>query len=168
MKDLISTNELTRVFGETPIMCLRGLIGSPKGLNLRNIVWHGFVHPNEIPPDYVMLLLIIVASLGKILKSQFISVSHRSNVTFPQEHLLLGTFPVCSLSDCQELTKAFTNSYLILPSMLPHWISAVNSFENQNYGHVLCQLLPALEHSCRLLYACSNDCPQRILTAEAS
>ena len=31
------------------MMCLRGLIGPPAGLNLRNIVWHGFATQNEIP-----------------------------------------------------------------------------------------------------------------------
>lgn len=25
-------------------------VGSPRGLNLRNVLWHGFAAPQEVPP----------------------------------------------------------------------------------------------------------------------
>ena len=31
------------------IACLRILIGPPTSLNLRNLVWHGFAGPQDIP-----------------------------------------------------------------------------------------------------------------------
>ena len=29
---------------------LRVFVGSPRGLNLRNVLWHGFAAPQEVPP----------------------------------------------------------------------------------------------------------------------
>ena len=51
LKDLLSTSELKELFGNTAITCLHVLIGPPCGLNLRNILWHGFIAPGEIPVE---------------------------------------------------------------------------------------------------------------------
>lgn len=49
LKDLLATQELKEVFGETVIRLLHILIGPPSSLNLRNILWHGFAGPGEVP-----------------------------------------------------------------------------------------------------------------------
>lgn len=49
LKDLLATCELKDVFGETVICLLHILIGPPSSLNLRNVLWHGFAAPGEVP-----------------------------------------------------------------------------------------------------------------------
>ena len=49
LRDLLSTHELQDVFGDTVISLLHILIGPPSSLNLRNVLWHGFAGPGEVP-----------------------------------------------------------------------------------------------------------------------
>ena len=97
------------------------MVGPPSDLNLRNILWHGFASPTEIPREYVgyhihswlwtaththththtrvhdryaYLFFIIVSSLGKILQSATPSLpfNHRPFITFPQEAVFGNVF----------------------------------------------------------------------------
>lgn len=49
LKDLLATQELKDVFGDTVVSLLHILIGPPSSLNLRNVLWHGFAAPAEVP-----------------------------------------------------------------------------------------------------------------------
>jgi len=49
LKDLLATQELKEVFGATVVSLLHILIGPPSSLNLRNVLWHGFAAPAEVP-----------------------------------------------------------------------------------------------------------------------
>ncbi|XP_010219363.1 PREDICTED: endoplasmic reticulum membrane-associated RNA degradation protein [Tinamus guttatus] len=49
LRDLLISEELAVIFGQTVMNVLRVFIGSPHGLNLRNVLWHGFASPQEIP-----------------------------------------------------------------------------------------------------------------------
>ena len=49
LKDLLATQELKEVFGETVVSLLHIVIGPPSSLNLRNVLWHGFAAPGEVP-----------------------------------------------------------------------------------------------------------------------
>ncbi|PNI19600.1 ERMARD isoform 1, partial [Pan troglodytes] len=49
LRDLLSSEELAQVFSQSVMNVLKVFIGSPCGLNLRNILWHGFASPEEIP-----------------------------------------------------------------------------------------------------------------------
>lgn len=49
LKDLLATQELKEVFGDTIVSLLHILIGPPSSLNLRNVLWHGFAAPAEVP-----------------------------------------------------------------------------------------------------------------------
>ena len=49
LKDLLATQELKEVFSDTVIGLLHILIGPPSSLNLRNVLWHGFAAPAEVP-----------------------------------------------------------------------------------------------------------------------
>lgn len=76
-------------------MCLlRCLIGPPSGLNLRNILWHGFSSPDEVPEAYAYLLLVVAASLGRALREggEGGVVHHRPCIEFPQETIMAEVF----------------------------------------------------------------------------
>ena len=42
LKDLIKTAEIECVFGKNVVQVLVAYCGSPLGLNIRNLLWHGF------------------------------------------------------------------------------------------------------------------------------
>ncbi|ERE82151.1 putative transmembrane protein C6orf70 like protein [Cricetulus griseus] len=50
LRDLLASAELSQVFGHAVMDVLKVFIGSPCGLNLRNVLWHGFASPQDIPP----------------------------------------------------------------------------------------------------------------------
>ena len=49
LKDLLATQEIKEVFGDVVVCLLHILLGPPSSLNLRNILWHGFASPGEVP-----------------------------------------------------------------------------------------------------------------------
>jgi hypothetical protein len=47
---------------------LRSLIGTPLGLNIRNVAWHGFLSEADFYPGYVSLILALALSLVPSLR----------------------------------------------------------------------------------------------------
>ncbi|CAI9536832.1 unnamed protein product, partial [Staurois parvus] len=70
LRDLLASEELATIFGKSVMDVLRIFIGSPESLNLRNILWHGFASPHEIPPKYCSVLLLFTGALGQILQAR--------------------------------------------------------------------------------------------------
>ncbi|CAG8495487.1 20996_t:CDS:2 [Racocetra persica] len=63
IRDLLIAPPLVPLLGEDVIFFLRCLIGPPNSMNLRNILWHGFVSPNEflpIPAKWYSALIMVV------------------------------------------------------------------------------------------------------------
>nr|CAD7417704.1 unnamed protein product [Timema poppensis] len=105
LRDLLATQELKDILGSTQIVFMQVLIGTPLGLNLRNIVWHGFPRPEEIKDHFVTTLLITVASIGELLESQSVDIcqlpSRTPAVNLPEcAEVLAGCFP--NIHDYQE------------------------------------------------------------------
>ncbi|XP_066282132.1 endoplasmic reticulum membrane-associated RNA degradation protein-like [Branchiostoma lanceolatum] len=168
LKDLLATRELTEIFGCTAMSCLHILIGPPSSLNLRNIAWHGFLSPGEVPDMFVSFLLVVVTTLG--MQAPFLyEVSHRNPLDLsPQLQQLQKVFPVLQVTDLPILRDVIHRTAFIQPSMVPYWEKALEKFSDQSYGHCLLLLLPQLEHGLRRVFAVVNNCPQRMLTAESS
>ncbi|KYO18754.1 endoplasmic reticulum membrane-associated RNA degradation protein [Alligator mississippiensis] len=171
LRDLLASQELAGVFGRSVMNVLRVFIGSPCGLNLRNILWHGFASPQEIPVKYCSMLLFLTAGLGQLLKRYLVqnkfSLVHRPYITFSNLEEL-DIFPDINyevLSLTEELAK---RSSFVLKIMLPFWISALTAFRQHRYADCITLLLPQLETGLRLLFTTVNKCPSRLLTAEPS
>ncbi|XP_019382846.1 PREDICTED: endoplasmic reticulum membrane-associated RNA degradation protein isoform X2 [Gavialis gangeticus] len=169
LRDLLASQELAAVFGRSVMNVLRVFVGSPCGLNLRNILWHGFASPQEIPVKYCSMLLFLTAGLGQLLKRYLVqnkfSLVHRPYITFSNLEEL-DIFPDINyevLSLTEELAK---RSSFVLKIMLPFWISALTAFRQHRYADCVTLLLPQLETSLRLLFTTVNKCPSRLLTAE--
>ncbi|XP_025050719.1 endoplasmic reticulum membrane-associated RNA degradation protein isoform X3 [Alligator sinensis] len=169
LRDLLASQELAGVFGRSVMNVLRVFIGSPRGLNLRNILWHGFASPQEIPVKYCSMLLFLTAGLGQLLKRYLVqnklSLVHRPYITFSNLEEL-DIFPDINyevLSLTEELAK---RSSFVLKIMLPFWISALTAFRQHRYADCITLLLPQLETGLRLLFTTVNKCPSRLLTAE--
>ncbi|XP_053446337.1 endoplasmic reticulum membrane-associated RNA degradation protein isoform X5 [Nycticebus coucang] len=97
LRDLLASKELAQVFGQSVMNVLKVFLGSPRGLNLRNILWHGFVSPQEIPPKYCSMMVLLTAGLGQLLENYLqqtkLTFTHRSAVTLTNFEDLI-VFPV--------------------------------------------------------------------------
>ncbi|NXE80522.1 EMARD protein, partial [Cochlearius cochlearius] len=183
LRDLLASDQLAVVFGQAVMNVLRVFIGSPYGLNLRNVLWHGFASPQEIPVKYCAMLLFLTAGLGQLLQTYLLQTKcilvHRPYVTFvsleeldvfPGKYLTISKFLLCyiylndeALSVAEELVKL---SSFVLKIMLPFWMAALTAFKQSRYADCVILLLPQLEVGLRLLFTTTNKCPNRLLTAE--
>uniref|UniRef100_A0A663MTM3 ER membrane associated RNA degradation n=1 Tax=Athene cunicularia TaxID=194338 RepID=A0A663MTM3_ATHCN len=169
LRDLLASEQLAVVFGQAVMDVLRIFIGSPYGLNLRNVLWHGFASPQEIPAKYCAMLLFLTAGLGQLLQMYLLQTKcvlvHRPYVIFVSSEEL-DVFPDLSheaLSIAEELVKL---SSFVLQTMIPFWMSALTAFKQSRYADCVILLLPQLEVGLRLLFTTTNKCPNRLLTAE--
>ncbi|NXW16349.1 EMARD protein, partial [Circaetus pectoralis] len=185
LRDLLASEQLAVVFGQAVMNVLRVFIGSPYGLNLRNVLWHGFASPHEIPAKYCAMLLFLTAGLGQLLQTYLMQTKcilvHRPYVTFvslnelgifPGKYLIISKFLLCyicyylnheTLSIAEELVRL---SSFVLKTMLPFWMAALTAFKKSRYADCVILLLPQLEVGLRLLFTTTNKCPNRLLTAE--
>ncbi|KAM4785940.1 endoplasmic reticulum membrane-associated RNA degradation protein isoform 2-T3 [Cyanocitta cristata] len=171
LRDLLASDQLADIFGQAVMNVLRVFIGSPYGLNLRNVLWHGFASPQEIPAKYCAMLLFLTAGLGQLLQTYLLQTKcglvHRPYVIFVSLEEL-DAFPDLNdeiLSIAEELVK---QSSFVLKIMLPFWITALTAFKQSKYADSVILLLPQLEVGLRLLFTTTNKCPNRLLTAESS
>lgn len=61
LRDLIATPEIEAALPEQMLALLRLLL-LPMGFNIRNLVWHGFLAPRELPRELASLVLLVTLS----------------------------------------------------------------------------------------------------------
>ncbi|XP_060061198.1 endoplasmic reticulum membrane-associated RNA degradation protein isoform X12 [Erinaceus europaeus] len=169
LRDLLASEELARVFGMSVMGVLRVFAGSPRGLNLRNILWHGFAAPREIPTKYCSMMVLLTAGLGQLLRTYLqetqSALTHRPALTLP--HLEdLGVFPDVTDELLSVLAEAKERSAFIVRTMLPYWDTVLTAFRAQRFADCTALLLAQLEAGLRKVFAAVNKCPKRLLTAE--
>ncbi|XP_077992225.1 endoplasmic reticulum membrane-associated RNA degradation protein-like [Glandiceps talaboti] len=170
LKDLLATDELQDIFGQITMFCLHVLIGPPTSLNLRNIVWHGFNAPMEIPSQYISFLLVFTASLSETVQSLGLedTIKHRQPFQLSHIQYCQQVFPEITSENISALGMVISSSDFILPMMEPYWQGALKCYQSGRYGQCCVLLLPQLENSLRTIFCRVNQCPERVLTAESS
>ncbi|XP_063480029.1 endoplasmic reticulum membrane-associated RNA degradation protein isoform X7 [Symphalangus syndactylus] len=171
LRDLLASEELAQVFGQSVMNVLKVFVGSPCGLNLRNILWHGFASPEEIPPKYCSMMILLTAGLGQLLKSYLqntkLTLAHRSFITLTNLEDLI-VFPDVTYEVLSVLDEVMTKSAFILKIMLPYWEVALVKFKSHRFADCAILLLTQLETGLRNVFATLNRCPKRLLTAEST
>ncbi|KAL6040903.1 hypothetical protein STEG23_037879 [Scotinomys teguina] len=171
LRDLLVSAELAHVFGHAVMDVLKVFIGSPCGLNLRNILWHGFASPQDIPPKYCSAMLLLTAGLGQLLQSHLhrteVTLSHRPFVTLTNLEDVI-VFPGVTDEVLSALENVMMKSTFLLKTMLPYWEMAVTKFKLHRFADCTMLLLSQLEAGLRRVFAAVNKCPDRLLTAEST
>ncbi|XP_052025425.1 endoplasmic reticulum membrane-associated RNA degradation protein isoform X3 [Apodemus sylvaticus] len=171
LRDLLASAELTQVFGHAVMDVLKVFIGSPCGLNLRNVLWHGFASPHDIPPKYCSTMLLLTAGLGQLLKSYLhhtkVPLAHRPSVTLANLEDVI-VFPGVTYEVLTALETVMMKSNFLLKIMLPYWELAVSKFKSHRFADCAMLLLSQLEAGLRRVFAAVNKCPERLLTAEST
>ncbi|PIK52488.1 putative endoplasmic reticulum membrane-associated RNA degradation protein isoform X3 [Apostichopus japonicus] len=145
--------------------------GPPTSLNLRNLLWHGFVKPGEIPERYAMFLLVLVGSLGQVLRDK--DLDTRLNIVrpfadvSPQVSTLDAKFPDLNLLS-EDVSCLFNELPIIQQESNIMWFKALENFQEERYSWSAALIIQLLESILRQVFAKSNGCPERVLTAESS
>ncbi|XP_049551509.1 endoplasmic reticulum membrane-associated RNA degradation protein isoform X4 [Orcinus orca] len=150
---------------------LKVFVGSPRGLNLRNVLWHGFAAPQEIPPKYCSMMILLTAGLGQLLKGYLqqtkFTLAHRPFITLTSLEDLI-VFPDVTYEVLSVLEEVMKKSTFILKIMLPYWEVALLNFKSHRFADCAILLLVQLETGLRKVFATVNKCPKRLLTAEST
>eukprot|EP00731_Ephydatia_muelleri_P027309 Em0019g182a len=143
LNKLLDTQELKNEFGERVMYFLSILLANPEGLDLRNILWHGFMAPQELPKEgYIH---------GNVPTQVFVIV--------PSIPIIFHSTAVAE-SELDTVKNLFSCTTFILHSMLPIWLAAVKAVQEKRSGEALALLLPCMEHSLRRVFARVNGCPE--------
>ncbi|XP_007884976.2 endoplasmic reticulum membrane-associated RNA degradation protein isoform X1 [Callorhinchus milii] len=171
LRELMASQELVMVFGQGVMNILRVFLGSPRSLNLRNILWHGFAAPQEIPPMYLSMLLLLTAGLGQLLEQHLLQrtskLEHRPYFQFTQLEDL-AVFPDFNEEALKTAENLIEKSNFIMEIMLPYWREGFTAYTQQRYDDCVILLLPQMEMGLRRIFTTSNNCSNRLLTAEST
>ncbi|XP_053769817.1 endoplasmic reticulum membrane-associated RNA degradation protein isoform X3 [Desmodus rotundus] len=171
LRDLLASEELAEVFGKPVMNVLTVFVGSPSGLNLRNVLWHGFASPQEVPAKYCSTMVLLTAGLGQLLKTYLQqtgrTVAPRPLLTLTESEDLL-VFPGVTDETLSVLEEVMKKSTFVLKIMLPYWEVALMKFKSHRFADCAVLLLTQLEAGLRNVFAAVNKCPKRLLTAEST
>ncbi|XP_058818126.1 endoplasmic reticulum membrane-associated RNA degradation protein-like [Topomyia yanbarensis] len=163
LRDLLMTDVLVNLLGETPVYLLRLLLGTPNGINLRNLVWHGFSSPQDVSPLYVNFLLLMLTSIGERLNKLSYVVKHREYAEYRGalvNQIKIDRFCVTLLG------KALHNASDIPEGLTANWQHAIKLYNSGEYYQSVCIALPQLEMYLRKLYGTLYDLDYRAKIAE--
>ncbi|CAI2168818.1 8628_t:CDS:2 [Funneliformis geosporum] len=78
LRDILIAPSLVSLFGEDMIFFLRCVIGPPSSMNLRNVIWHGFINPHEFLPIpaklYCAFMLTVTMNVCNIVRNKGVIV----------------------------------------------------------------------------------------------
>ncbi|XP_060553033.1 endoplasmic reticulum membrane-associated RNA degradation protein-like isoform X2 [Ruditapes philippinarum] len=165
IKDLLVSEYLKAMLGSHVIQVLRVIIGPPTSLNIRNVVWHGFPVPAEIPRRCIWFVILLVPSIGQILRNKNVTrITFREPVTFPDTSLISDT----KLFIDENWSEVAGQSDLVCWNTQKFWEKVKQFYVNKKYSYCAAILLYYLEQGLRRVFATVNKCQHRILTAEAT
>ena len=161
LKDLVCSKNLIAVLGEPLCHLLAVFFYSPRSLNLRNLIWHGFLQPNELNEDYIFFLIAIITSINGILSAEMSNKRIKSLKERPQ--ISLNEYLKRNFKNSQiieNFSQKFTKecSFIIQNSKLIDnkeiWTKGFS--ENESTFDIIILLLPQIEHLLRKLYSLYN------------
>lgn len=137
----------------------------PSGLNIRNLIWHGFMSSHEFEAKYWKLFANIRVTCEVILRSNQLTLS------FPKMTLSSSTYSAFQFFKDQFQSYSVSHllsyqSLFLLPTHLSLMTSALTDFQTGRHLYCLLKLLPLLEHSLRFLFCLANELPEYILAQE--
>ena len=169
LKDLLSHAALCDLVGLPLIVCLKTVIGSPSSLNIRNLLWHGFIFPGEISPKFGFFLIAIIQTIEATLKQK--SIIHCSipsrELTVYQSQQFVDIFPELSSKDLRCMFEVVTRSPVVFSKLSSLWELAIQLFNDGRNGESVISVMYLTENFLRRTYATINNCSDRILSAQS-
>ncbi|XP_017484267.1 PREDICTED: endoplasmic reticulum membrane-associated RNA degradation protein isoform X1 [Rhagoletis zephyria] len=160
LRDLLSTEELRNIFGTEVISLLKVLMGTPDSINLRNIVWHGFPRPQDIPEYYTSILVLLIHSLGYELKMKKICLTERPKVVEFSKlcRKVSNQLPLyINWFDESTYVQQIENHAWLNKGFKKFWYRLSQYYNTKMYWKLAILITPQIELLLRLLYAQVND-----------
>lgn len=185
VRDLLQTKEIAELLGES-LFLLQVMIGSPRALNLRNIIWHGFVAPHELHPGYYWLLLWLMLEIFERDFPEVEAIPPREMKDLgrvPPETYDFGLGASSALAEVgqddsttsrirSDIALLLHRSPFVLPFRADTFLLSYDYYsrgESDPFGYYfsLVLALPALEHCLRAAWVSANGLPQQLLCADS-
>ncbi|WAR20505.1 EMARD-like protein [Mya arenaria] len=141
LKDLLVTEQLKEILGEHVMCILRLVMGPPTSLNLRNVAWHGFPFPGEIPARYGECTALLLYYLEQGLRLVFATANNCENRILTAEATTLYT--TFDENKCVTILHEDIKSYSVQfhrISLLKKEISTFFKKESETDSMILLQL----------------------------
>lgn len=173
LRDLLETEELDKYLGEDILFLIKSIIGPPSGLNLRNIIWHGFLSIKEYDTSFTSFLFMLFFTTLKHLSENNISkFKVRNLIDFKSEDPLdfgSGPFPFKRDDNfMKNLKKMLKTSYFQIPGREDMVLQAFEDHFNEKNLESACLILPQIEHAIRRIFVSIHEkLPQEMLMAQS-
>uniref|UniRef100_A0A0K8V4S3 Transmembrane protein C6orf70 n=1 Tax=Bactrocera latifrons TaxID=174628 RepID=A0A0K8V4S3_BACLA len=161
LRDLLGSKELDNIFGLEIMSLLKIIMGTPNAINLRNIVWHGFPKPEEIPNYYVTILIIIMHSLGSELKSkhivQLMERPKASDFKILCEKVLNQLILPSEFVNESKGFEQIKNHVWLHKAFKQYWYRLFQYYERKQFRNFVILIIPQIELLLRFIYAQANN-----------
>ncbi|XP_061399602.1 endoplasmic reticulum membrane-associated RNA degradation protein-like [Musca vetustissima] len=159
LRDLICTQEIRKVLGEDMVILLKILMGSPNSINIRNVVWHGFPKPYEIPDYYEKVLLTLIHTIGCQIYDYKYSIKERPLVKDffqPLQYIDNGIKQkIKDINKFKENIEQIDNEFAKEYSQ--YWFKLCTYYQDEQYIEFIILILPQIELLLRLHYGYINN-----------
>ena len=116
LKDNLESADIREKLGVGVVLVLQCLIGCVKGFNLKNLSWHGFVSPTNVPTELYSLLFCTVLTLAKRITKAKLKLRDETSLPNLSYKKLLPSPPF------ESFETAITSSSLIHPDHVNLWL----------------------------------------------
>ncbi|KAF9302892.1 hypothetical protein BGZ74_004697 [Mortierella antarctica] len=161
MRDLLAVPCLLECVDRDLITALKTMVGSPTTLNIRNLLWHGFITPQEtIPLDVYGSMLVVMTMTIASASEQHLQGSLQARHTSPRSYFFM--YPLAeSSADIGLPTDQFGVIYerIVVGSTWPSQPTSTPDHIESSFMFVMATL-PLVEHSLRQMYVSLNECKE--------
>ncbi|XP_049849165.1 endoplasmic reticulum membrane-associated RNA degradation protein-like [Schistocerca gregaria] len=176
MRDMLKHQTLQQKLTPDIIYVLEVLVGPLHSMNIRNLVWHGFIMPSEFPASLnALLLFLLLSMLDHVRNKRVVSAESYPDTRreirkyerlFPRNRALerIGA----ALESCRASIKNWiSQSDFVVPGWEKMWEFGIELLIKKRYYESTIVFFPILEASLRYLYVALNDLPEFRLASES-
>eukprot|EP00741_Cyanophora_paradoxa_P022313 tig00021441_g21542.t1 len=172
LKELLVSECARAALGEDAIFALRCFVGPPTGLNLRNIVWHGFLSSSELDATFSSLLFVVFFTVISAVSAGPRGprpAFARTPASFEPHAAALRRegLPPLPLPSPTRLRRLVSNSLFVLGGRESDLLAALEDFRAGRSLQSIVRLLPLLEMCLRRIFVAENGLPLGAMWAES-
>jgi hypothetical protein len=167
LKDLLAAPELESVVGREMVVVLTALLVEPRGLNLRNLAWHGFLTPAELAMHSELLAQILDALPGPatpVPAEPCRPCAARLTASTPLARLVRHALASSDRADLEDLLSGCPG--MALRSVVPEMLDALSAGTPASLATALALALVSLEALLRWAFTTANGIPHRYVCAD--
>ena len=159
MRVLLESEIMETTLGPDIIFLLRIFIAHPIGINVKNLLWHGFVSGDEHEPSYVAFALVLALSLDeiyiRITAGNYVQLTHSPDIKSTE-----NKSPSLEILETVDLSIAISiikSSDFVHPTRISTVTKSINFYFEKKYWYFIQLIFPEIENGLRCIYAKINN-----------